>query len=292
MQIRSIRIIDKPKQVYNLHVENNHNYIANGLVIANCHQAKARILQHLLTGPLAHIPIRWGLSGTIPEEEHDATTILVGLGATVKELKARTLMDIGVLAKCHVSIVQMVDTVEYPTYHEEYEYLVTDNNRLDWMSELIKARVESGNTLVLVNRIETGKELHKRIGDSIFLSGVTKSDLRKSAYLDMANNDNKMIIATYGIAAVGINVPRIFNLVLVEPGMSFIRVIQSIGRSIRIAKDKDSVQIFDIASTCKFSAKHLRARKKVYNKAEYPFSVDKVDYMGQLATSQLKLTEL
>ncbi len=61
-----------------------------------------------------------------------------------------------------------------------------------------------------------------------------------------------MIIATYGVAAVGINLPRIFNLVLIEPGKSFVRVIQSIGRGIRKAEDKDSVMIWDITSSCKF----------------------------------------
>ena len=33
--------------------------------------------------------------------------------------------------------------------------------------------------------------------------------------------------------------PRIFNLVLIEPGKSFVRVIQSIGRGIRKAEDKE-----------------------------------------------------
>ena len=45
---------------------------------------------------------------------------------------------------------------------------------------------------------------------------------------------------------MGINIPRIFNLVLIEPGKSFVRVIQSIGRGIRKAKDKDHIQIWDI----------------------------------------------
>ena len=79
-------------------------------------------------------------------------------------------------------------------------------------------------------------------------------------------------------AAVGINIPRIFNLVLVEPGKSFVRVIQSIGRGIRKAEDKDHVQIWDITSTCKFAKRHLTKRKAFYKEANYPFSVEKVDW--------------
>jgi superfamily II DNA or RNA helicase len=86
-------------------------------------------------------------------------------------------------------------------------------------------------------------------------------------------------VATYGVAAVGINIPRIFNLVLIEPGKSFVRVIQSIGRGIRKAEDKDHVQIWDITSTCKFAKRHLTKRKQFYKEANYPFSAEKLEWM-------------
>ena len=71
---------------------------------------------------------------------------------------------------------------------------------------------------------------------------------------------------------------RIFNLVLIEPGKSFVRVIQSIGRGIRKAEDKDSVQIWDITSSCKFAKRHLGARKKFYKEANYPYNIEKINY--------------
>ena len=101
---------------------------------------------------------------------------------------------------------------------------------------------------------------------------------RKEEYDEVATATNKIIIATYGVAAVGINIPRIFNLVLIEPGKSFVRVIQSIGRGIRKAEDKDFVQIWDITSTCKFAKRHLTQRKNYYKEANYPFSLEKHDY--------------
>jgi superfamily II DNA or RNA helicase len=87
-------------------------------------------------------------------------------------------------------------------------------------------------------------------------------------------------VATYGVAAVGINIPRIFNLVLVESGKSFTRVIQSIGRGIRRAEDKDFVQIWDITSTCKFAKRHLTKRKQFYKEANYPFSIEKTEWQS------------
>jgi superfamily II DNA or RNA helicase len=147
------------------------------------------------------------------------------------------------------------------------------------MRNLITRVNETGNTLVLVDRIATGKLLVERLGDrAVFVSGSTKAKDRKEEYDEVAVSSDKIIVATYGVAAVGINIPRIFNLVLVEPGKSFVRVIQSIGRGIRKAEDKDFVQIWDITSTCKFAKRHLTARKKFYTEAEYPFTVEKAEW--------------
>jgi superfamily II DNA or RNA helicase len=77
---------------------------------------------------------------------------------------------------------------------------------------------------------------------------------------------------------VGINIPRIFNVVLVEPGKSFVRTIQSIGRGLRKAKDKDHVEIWDINSSCKFSKRHLTKRKEFYKEVEYNYSIEKVNW--------------
>ena len=94
----------------------------------------------------------------------------------------------------------------------------------------------------------------------------------------LIKKDNKVIVATYGVAAVGINIPRIFNLVLLEPGKSFVRVIQSIGRGIRKAEDKDYLHVVDITSNLKYSKRHLTKRKAFYKEQGFPFQVTKVEY--------------
>jgi superfamily II DNA or RNA helicase len=131
---------------------------------------------------------------------------------------------------------------------------------------------------VLVNRIDSGKFIVNELPDSVFISGAVKTKDRKEEYDDVKTSTNKVIVATYGVAAVGINIPRIFNLVLLEPGKSFVRVIQSIGRGIRKADDKDHVMIWDITSTCKYAKRHLTARKKFYKDAKYPFTQEKIDW--------------
>lgn len=258
------------------------------VMVDEVHMAKADALKTLLTSVFARVPIRWGLTGTVPKEEYAAVSIFCSLGPVVGKLSASDLQEAGHLAQCHVNIVQLKDHVEYKDYQSELKYLTTNSARLGYLAKLVDKIKEGGNTLVLVDRIETGKILQVELStlfsllsdkpDVVFVNGSTKAQDRKDEYDEIATATNKIIIATYGVAAVGINIPRIFNLVLVEPGKSFVRVIQSIGRGIRKAEDKDFVQIWDITSTCKFAKRHLTARKKFYGDANYPFTVEKVDW--------------
>jgi superfamily II DNA or RNA helicase len=246
------------------------------IIVDEVHMAKADALKTMLTGVMANIPLRWGLTGTVPKEDFEFQAIRCSLGDVVNRLAASELQEKGVLAQCHVQILQTQEVKEFKNYQSELSYLVTDSDRLDWIGTQIETMRKTGNTLILVDRITTGQELIARINDAVFVSGNTKASQRKEEYDEVADASDKVIVATYGVAAVGINIPRIFNLVLVEPGKSFVRVIQSIGRGIRKAEDKDFVQIWDVTSNCKFSKRHLSKRKQFYNEANYPFTVQKV----------------
>jgi superfamily II DNA or RNA helicase len=248
------------------------------VIVDEVHMAKADALKTLLTGVMSQVPIRWGLTGTVPKEDFEFQAIHVSLGPVVSRLAAAELQDRGVLAQCHVNIVQLVDSVEHTNYQSELKYLLEESGRLDAMAQLIQQVNETGNTLVLVDRIAAGTELASRLQNAVFISGGTKSGERQDHYDEVAESTDKIIVATYGVAAVGINIPRIFNLVLIEPGKSFVRVIQSIGRGIRKAEDKDHVQIWDITSTCRFAKRHLAKRKVYYREAEYPFTQERLDW--------------
>ena len=248
------------------------------VIVDEVHMAKADALKTLLTGVMSHIPIRWGLTGTIPKEQFEFQSLHVSLGPVINQLSASELQDRGVLAQCHVNVVQLVDHSEFNNYQSELKYLLEEEGRLDAIAGLIQQVNQTGNTLILVDRITAGQELVKRLDNAVFISGATKAGDRQDHYDQVQISEDKIIVATYGVAAVGINIPRIFNLVLVEPGKSFVRVIQSIGRGIRKAEDKDYVQIWDVTSTCKFAKRHLTKRKTFYRDANYPFSQERLEW--------------
>ena len=261
----------------------------NCVMVDEVHMAKAEVLKNLLTRNLANAPIRWGLTGTVPKEDFEFQSLKASLGDVVNRVKAHTLQEAGILSDCHVNIIQTAEWKEFSGYPEELKFLVTDKDRMSYISNLIKKISDTGNTLVLVDRIECGQFLQTHLSelfsvlkekpDVAFISGAVKTKDRKTEYDEIRTADNKIIVATYGVAAVGINVPRIFNLVMVEPGKSFTRVIQSIGRGIRKADDKDFVQIWDLTASTKYAKRHLTERKKFYKEAKYPFTIEKVKYI-------------
>jgi len=258
------------------------------VMVDEVHMAKAEVLKKLLTQNLANACIRWGLTGTVPKQDFEFQSLKASLGDVVHRVAAHELQEKGVLAQCHVQIVQTAEWKEFGGYAEELKYLVTNSERMTYLSNLIVEISKSGNTLVLVDRIESGRFLQTNMSslfsllgekpDVAFISGEVKTKDRKAEYDEVKTADNKIIVATYGVAAVGINIPRIFNLVLLEPGKSFTRVIQSIGRGIRKADDKDFVQIWDLTASTKYAKRHLTERKKFYKEAQYPFQIQKVKY--------------
>jgi superfamily II DNA or RNA helicase len=278
---QSLNVLDKKSKNWDIEEALSLAEFLHGVetvIVDEVHMAKAEVLKNLLTHNFANSPIRWGLTGTVPKEEFESAPIFASIGPVVGGIAAYDLQQIGVLSSLQIQVLQLIDLPEFKSYADELKYLVTNKERMTYLANLIKGISESGNTLILVNRIDTGKFLTELIPDAAFISGEVKGTKRKEEYKEHAISDNKITVATYGVAAVGINIPRIFNLVLLEPGKSFTRVIQSIGRGIRKAEDKDFVQIWDITSTCKYAKRHLTTRKKFYKEAKYPFSVEKVDW--------------
>jgi len=250
----------------------------NTVIVDEVHMAKADVLKRMLTGPFARCGIRWGLTGTVPKADYEFYGLKCSIGEVTNKIAAKELQAKGVLANCNVNVLQTQDHPEFKNYQEELKWLTTDDTRMSWIAKTIADIATTGNTMILVDRISAGELLEKKIPDSVFISGSTKNTERKEHYDEVSIAQHKVIIATYGVASVGINIPRIFNLVLIEPGKSFVRVIQSIGRGIRKAEDKDHVNIWDITSSCKFAKRHLGQRKKFYKEANYPYNIEKIDY--------------
>lgn len=262
------------------------------VVVDECHGARAKQLQTLIEEWGNHIVYRYGVTGTMPPEEADDMTVRMLLGEVQYTITAAELISRGVLAKPDILQITMDDLGEFhnkypdvPTsgipWEMEKNALAGNKPRLTWIANYLKdwsAANEKNNTLVLVNSVSQGKTLAKLIPNAKFLNGQDKEKVRQEIYQLFAHNDNLTVVATIGIAGVGLSINRIYHLVSIDVGKSFIRVMQMIGRGLRKAKDKTHVFISDVGSTLPSSKNHATIRRQYYKKAGYPCKKITVSY--------------
>lgn len=253
------------------------------LIFDEVHTCKGTEVKKVAEQTFKNVPIRWGLTGTVPKDKSEYYNILTSLGPVCEEkVTAKELQEKSFLSGCQINCIRLKDSLKFMEWSDESVYLSENKNRIQFVANLMSGVVkQNNNTLILINHIKTGELLEEMMikngVDAIFLNGSTKSKKRFEEYEKIKTENNKCIIATVQIASTGLNIPRLFNVVLLDVGKSFTRVIQSIGRGLRKASDKDFVSIYDISSELKFSKRHFNERIKYYNEAQYPYKIFEID---------------
>lgn len=297
MKLINRKEISKPEVVYNLQVKKNHNYIANNAVVSNCHGSKATKLFQLLTEHGKNLVHRYGLTGTLPAPDADKMNVHVALGHVLCEYPTHALIKKGWLATLNINIIQLNDmqylldrgvpeeNVMKLLYEEESHFCKTNVARMKWIASFIsenRSKNILGNTLVLVNNIKYGRQLSKEIPDSYFLHGKDDDKVRTEVYDLFESHNDLVVICTKQIAGVGLSIDRIFNLVFVDSGKSFVGTIQAVGRGLRKGVDKDSVNVIDICSNLSTAPSRMKKRITYYKNAQYPYKIIKMDYSKEV----------
>jgi superfamily II DNA or RNA helicase len=252
------------------------------VVVDEAHGAKAETIQTLINDHGAHIPFRFGVTGTFPKPEADQMALISAIGPIRHQITARWLIDNGYLAEIDIDVFETSDTPEggdMPDYTSERAWLARNDERAELIAGIVEeCRALYGNTLVLTPDVKYGKKLAKLCG-ATFMHGETDGDDRQGEYALFESENDKILICSMGIAKQGISIDRVFCLVIIDSGKSFITAIQSVGRGLRMAEDKKYVKVVDISSSMKFSKKHRKDRIAYYNEAGYPTSkVQKLKY--------------
>lgn len=254
------------------------------VIVDEAHGVRGNVLTDLLINHGRHIPYRYGVTGTMPEQPADYKAVEAACGPVRKTITTKWLIDNGYLSTLNINIYQLNEDIPinyFPDYDAECTYLERPERAL-WIADLIQvlgSTETKNNVLVLVGSKKLGKMLRDLIPDSIYLDGDVKSTKRAVVYKHFEEADNVTAIATFGIASTGISIDRIDHLVLIDVGKSYIRVMQSIGRGVRKGRGKTHVEVHDIASNLMFSNSHLQKRIAHYKKAEYPYRRSLVEYV-------------
>lgn len=305
MKIKKIKKIEHIDNVYNLRIEDNHNYFVNGLCVSNCHQAKAKSYLKILGQTFNHAYNRFGVSGTTPPEDScEILTIQSVLGPKITEVSATELKDKGIITPMDIKVVIMNhNDLEFgermqlikksgngkDAYDLEKAYIHESTKRLDFIKKIVD-KCDS-NTLLLFHTIEYGQKIFNKLKEELperdfyYIDGEVSGKKREIIKKEMENTDGrvKVLVASYGTLSVGVSINAIFNVIFADSFKSEQIVIQAIGRSLRLHSDKKKATIFDLVDVFRGDKltnilyRHYVERMKFYIKREYPFKETKIN---------------
>lgn len=266
-------------------LQNAPHYMGDfqSVIVDEAHGAKANVIKELINTHGKHISHRYGCTGTFPKSLVDQYSLRLSLGKIVREVPARWLIDNGFLSEIEIEPIETQDEdPDLPDYASERAYLTRHEERNAALAEQIQGlRAKYGNTMVLVNTqsLAQGREIADLIPDAVYLDGSNSSASRQEQYQQYADRDDMIVIASAGIASTGISIDRIFCLVMLDPGKSFVKCIQAVGRGLRRKGDKNKIFVVDVYSRMKYAKKHWKERAKFYKEASYPvLKVRKLKY--------------
>ncbi len=270
------------------------------VILDECHTLSGAKVSEIISEHSNHMPLKVAMTGTMPEDECGQMMMRCCFGELVYEVAASELIEKGWLADIEINCVEFTEDLNpqyrlfqkeneeteisykdfilgyFPDYSSEASYITKNDNRNEELVKYISNIARTGNTLVILNSIKHGKKLQALIPESVFIYGQTKSKERQTVYKSYANRDDIVHFSTYKLVQAGLDIPRIKNLVIIDAGKSYIRVIQSLGRGLRKAHDKTHINVFDIHSNLKYSMIHYKKRIAFYKKEKYKFKNSKI----------------
>ena len=266
-----------------------------GAVIGDeCHGFKSKSLTTIMN-KCKEAEYRWGTTGTLDgSQTHEL--VLQGLfGKIYNVTTTKKLQDEDTLAKLKINILLLKHTEEVrknwgkQDYQAELDYIVRNEARNNLITNLTLDL--TGNSLILFNYVEKhGKPLFELIRNKahekrkvFFVSGETDTSDREAIRNIVESQKNAIIVASLGTFSTGINIRNLHNIIFASPSKSQIRVLQSIGRSLRKSDSGQIAQLYDIADDLhwkgrkNYTLEHSAERVKMYIKQEFDYKIYEVD---------------
>jgi superfamily II DNA or RNA helicase len=250
------------------------------IIVDETHTVKANIIRKTIDNCI-NAKYRIGVTGTMPDKKADEWSILGAIGPVVHTITAKQLIEFGTAS----DILIRIPFLEYDAatkkkmsglpYDLEKSWLESHDPRNEIIKKIIKKHIEKNqNALVLVEHIEHGELLYEKMkeleGAKVFFIQGSTDGLERERLRQFTNENEKVVlIATYGVFSTGVSIKRLHTILFASAGKSKIRTLQSIGRGLRLHKDKNKLLLYDIGDSLHNAEKHLETRIQIYTKAQF-----------------------
>ena len=218
------------------------------LVVDECHRAPARTFTEAVTAFDSRYML--GLSATPYRRDKLTRLIYYHLGGEKYNIDPKALQDLNRIMKAQLVVTET--NFHYP-YEDDYqrmiEGLVNDDNRNSLIANtVLKVNGHEGISLVISDRkshCQALFDLIKGRRSVEVLNGDMASKERERIVERLNQGGVKVLIATAALIGEGFDLPALSNIFLATPVKFTGRVIQYIGRILRVAEGKTTATVYD-----------------------------------------------
>ena len=264
-----------------------------GVVIGDeAHRYKAMSLKGIMES-LPDCKYRFGFTGSLDGSESNQM-VLEGLFGPYKRIvTTKRLIDEGHLSDVTIKAILLkydeATRKQYSNtdYESEILFIYANEKRNRFIENL--ALSLKGNTILLFQRVEKhGVHLHASLIQKAkcpvyYVSGDVEGKDREAIRKIVNLHDNSITVASVGTFSIGVDIPRLNNIIIASPTKSTVRILQTIGRGLRKTDDKTHCTVFDIADNLQWkrhanhTLRHFGDRMKVYIKEEFKYKLYHVE---------------
>ena len=257
------------------------------------HLFKAKSLTTIM-GHLRNAWLRIGTTGTLDGTKVHKLVLEGAFGPVFNVTSTRKLIESNTLSDLSIDVLHMQYSDQEKksfgkqTYQEEVQSIVSHEKRNNFIKNL--ALAQKGNTLVLFNLVEKhGKPLYKLIRDAakidrkvFYVSGEVGAIDREEIRTLVEKEKDAIIVASLGTFSTGINIKNLHNMIFAAPTKSQVRVLQSIGRSLRKSESGQPAKVYDICDDFSWKSRknytlgHGIERIGIYEKEQLDFKIHQV----------------
>ena len=236
---------------------------------------------------LVNCRFRVGATGTVQDSKTNVMQLEGMFGKLYTAISTKELMDKKMVAELTIKCL----VLKYPEpvckaikkyrYEDEIEWIVTNEDRNRFIRNLVLSL--KGNTLVLFQFTDKhGKPLFSMIQEKcesgrkvFYVDKDVKTTVRNNIRGITENETDAIIVASFGTFSTGVNIRNIDNVIFASFTKSKIRVLQSIGRGLRLSDRKTKVTMYDIIDDLQHKSKenfaiiHARERVRYYNTEKF-----------------------
>lgn len=254
------------------------------VIVDEAHKGIGPALGDALRFEMCNAPIRVGLSATIPTKDKLKREMIfchIGNGI-LDEVKAKELTDKGYAANVSIEMIHTIheEMEEYSESRDdrgnrvwewdmERSYLDTHKGRVEALADFIKS-LDVKNTLVLCHP-QLGKNLCQYFDGRVVVD-ETDTDVRQEWYSEFDEGDDTLLFCSWETAGTGLSINRVHRLIMLDVGKNEARIIQGIGRGMRLSENND-IEVLDISARTYYSGKHEKERLKIYKRDQYPYVI-------------------